>query len=205
MQEILLIVVSYLIGSIPSGVWYSKIFHKIDVRQLGSGNSGGTNIGRNFGSLAAVCVITVDVLKGWLPMAYAYSHYAGQEDLVVMLTGIACVLGHAYPIWANFKGGKIVATSIGVLLGYHFTLALVQVALLLALILTTSIVSLASMTSYCLVVSWIILTDPPLYKIGFTLIALLMIYRHRQNIQRLVRGEERHVSFGLNKAKKKKS
>ncbi|MBG9979977.1 glycerol-3-phosphate 1-O-acyltransferase PlsY [Facklamia sp. DSM 111018] len=202
MAAFIMIISAYLAGSIPTGVWYSLLVHKVDVRTLGSGNSGGTNIGRNFGPVAALIVITVDVLKGWIPTLIAKHFFAGQADWVVILTAIACVLGHAYPIWGNFKGGKIVATSVGVLLGYNFFIAISQVILLVCFLFLFSIVSVASMLSYALIVVWIIIHEPLIYGMGFALIALFMVYRHRQNIQRIIQGKERHVSFGLRASKK---
>lgn len=202
-KPILMIVLAYLAGSIPSGVWYSKLVHKIDVRELGSGNSGGTNVGRNFGGIAAILVIAVDVLKGWIPILVA-KHLFPTIDWAIMLTGIASVLGHAYPLWASFRGGKVVATSIGVMLGFWFPVALIQVALLAALVFVTSMVSLSAMLSYTVIALYLFFALPSkIYGVGFLLIAIFMMYRHRSNIERLLKGEERRLNFGLNKPKNK--
>lgn len=201
-MPIIILLCAYLAGSIPSGVWYSKWVHHIDVRELGSGNSGGSNIGRNFGKKAAFIVITIDLLKGWIPTALACHYFAGQQDWLVMGVGIACVIGHAYPLFAHFKGGKIVATSIGVLLGFHFYLAICQVILLVICLYLSSMISLAAMVSYTLTVIYIIMTQAFVYKIGFTAIALFMIYRHRQNIDRILHGNERRLPFGLYRTNK---
>lgn len=201
-MPILFIFLAYLAGSIPSGVWYSKYVHKIDVRELGSGNSGGTNIGRNFGAVAAIVVIAVDVLKGWLPILLAKNFFP-TLDWAIMLTGIASIIGHAYPLWANFRGGKVVATSVGVLLGFWFNIALVQVALLALLVFLTSMVSLSAILSYSIIALYILFSTPSnIYGIGFIFIALFMMYRHRANIQRILKGEERRINFGLYKIKK---
>lgn len=199
LQALIFILIAYGVGSIPTGVWYSRFIHRVDVRTLGSGNSGGTNVGRNFGPVAAVVVIAVDVLKGWIPMAIALSWFAGVHDWAVVLTGLACVVGHAYPIWGGFKGGKIVATSFGVLLGFNFWLAIFTAILLLIALYFFSMVSLAAMISYTLGTVIIILTYPFVYGIGFTLMVLFMIYRHRENIDRILHGHERTINFGLNK------
>lgn len=202
-KPILMIVLAYLAGSIPTGVWYSKLVHKIDVRELGSGNSGGTNVGRNFGGIAAILVIAVDVLKGWIPILIA-KHLFPTIDWAIMLTGIASVLGHAYPLWASFKGGKVVATSIGVMLGFWFPVALIQVALLAGLVFVTSMVSLSAMLSYTIIAIYLFFALPSkIYGVGFLLIALFMMYRHRSNIERILKGEERRLNFGLNKPKNK--
>ncbi|MRI80447.1 glycerol-3-phosphate 1-O-acyltransferase PlsY [Fundicoccus ignavus] len=202
-KPILMIVLAYLAGSIPTGVWYSKLVHKIDVRELGSGNSGGTNVGRNFGGIAAILVIAVDVLKGWIPILIA-KHLFPTIDWAIMLTGIASVLGHAYPLWASFRGGKVVATSIGVMLGFWFPVALIQVALLAGLVFVTSMVSLSAMLSYTIIAIYLFFALPSkIYGVGFLLIALFMMYRHRSNIERILKGEERRLNFGLNKPKNK--
>ena len=198
---IIFIIISYLIGSFPTGVLYSKKQHNIDVRTLGSGGSGGTNIGRNFGFKAAVLVTAIDILKGLIPV-FAAKAWFGGNSIVIMLTALACVIGHAYPIWANFKGGKIVATSIGVMLAFNFWIAIVMVLTLGLLILFTSIVSLSAMLSYSITALYIAFTyDQLSYKIGFILSALFLLYRHRENISRLIKGTENRINFGFNKPK----
>ncbi|MGX7091650.1 glycerol-3-phosphate 1-O-acyltransferase PlsY [Hutsoniella sourekii] len=193
--SIIYILLAYCIGSIPTGVWYSKLIHQTDVRTLGSGNSGGTNIGRNFGRTGAIIVIAIDVLKGWIPLLLAKFLFPGMDG-VIMLTGIACVLGHAYTLWAGFRGGKVVATSIGVLLGFNFFLALAMVLALVILLIITKMVSLSAMVSYGLAAIYIALTYPSLsYKLGFLAIWLFMIYRHRDNVKRILSGTERQVNL----------
>lgn len=196
------IILAYCIGSFPTGVLYSRSRHNIDVRSLGSGGSGATNVGRNFGFRAAVMVTTVDVLKGLIPVLIAKMVFA-DSHLTIMLTAIACVIGHAYPIWASFRGGKIVATSMGVLVAFNFWLALVTVIMLAVLIFVTSTVSLSAMTSYSIIALYIAFTNPePIYKVGFICIALFLIYRHRANVQRLLNKNESRINWGLNKPKK---
>lgn len=197
--QLLLITAAYLAGSIPTGVWYSRYKHSIDVRELGSGNSGTTNIGRNFGYKAAIFVAAVDVLKGWIPVLVAKALFAN-EPAVIMAVGIACIIGHAYPIFAHFKGGKIVATSIGVLLGFQFWVAIGMLVLFVALLFITSTVSLSSMVSYSVTALYLLATqEERIYGIGFLLIACFMIYRHRENITRLLNRTEKRIKFGLRK------
>lgn len=199
---ILYVYISYLIGSFPTGVLYSRMQHNIDVRTLGSGGSGGTNIGRNFGFRAAVIVTVVDILKGFIPVLLAKLWFPNMP-IVIMATALACVIGHAYPIWASFKGGKIVATSIGVMLAFNFWIAIVMLISLGLLILFTSTVSLSAMISMSLASLYIAFAYPELeYKIGFILMALFLLYRHRANIQRLMNGTENRINFGFNKPKK---
>lgn len=196
------VIVSYAVGSFPTGVLYSRLLHDIDVRSLGSGNSGATNVGRNFGFKAAVLVTAVDVLKGFIPVLLSKLWFPDMP-LGIMATCLACVIGHAYPMWASFRGGKIVATSIGVLLAFNFLIGLCMVVLLGLLITLTSTVSLSAMTSYSITAIYIALTNPePAYKVGFILMALFLIYRHRTNVQRLLKAEESRINFGLRKPKK---
>ena len=194
--KILLIIATYLLGSIPTGVWYSRLRYRQDVRQTGSGNSGATNIGRTYGFQSAVLVAMIDVLKGWIPVLLAKWFFT-DNAWVISAVALAALIGHAYPIWANFKGGKIVATSIGVLLGFHFWIALVMVISFFTLLYLTSTVSFSSMVSYSLTACYLFLTQPNKIYVTFIIIALFMIYRHRQNIERLLRHEEKTISFGL--------
>lgn len=199
--QIILVIAAYLIGSLPNGVIYSKLVHGVDVRELGSGNSGGTNIGRNFGLKAAVIVILADVAKGWLPIALAKGLYPGNE-LVIMAVGVAAVLGHAYPVWAGFKGGKIFATTIGVMLGFNFWLAIIMVIFLFITMYISSTVSLTAIISIGAATVAIWFTESSwIYRLGFSFIYLFLLYRHRDNIRRIIRGEERRLNWGLNKPK----
>lgn len=201
-SQIIWILIAYIAGSTPTGVVYSKIFHKIDVRNLGSGNSGATNIGRNFGFRAAVIVSVIDILKGWIPILIVRLMYP-QEALIIMLVGIATVVGHAYPVFAEFRGGKIVATSFGVLVGFNFGIGLVTALILFALIYITSTISLSAMTSYTLGSLYILFTyDERIYGLGFVFITLFMMYRHRSNIQRLLNKSESRINWGLRNPKK---
>ncbi|WP_282920759.1 glycerol-3-phosphate 1-O-acyltransferase PlsY [Ignavigranum ruoffiae] len=194
---LIFILLSYLLGSVPTGVWYSLANHKIDIRHLGSGNSGSTNIGRNFGLKAAVIVALIDVLKGWIPVSLASLFFKDQPEIIIF-TALACVIGHAYPIFANFKGGKMVATSIGALLAINFPLALAQVICLFLILYVTSLMSFSALLSYGAATLYIIISHPlSVFKLGFFVIYLLMVYRHRANIQRLITGQEPMISWGL--------
>ncbi|MGX7076338.1 glycerol-3-phosphate 1-O-acyltransferase PlsY [Globicatella sanguinis] len=197
-MQFIFLFICYLLGSIPTGVWYSKIKHQIDVRELGSGNSGATNIGRNFGFKAAIFVTVIDVLKGLVAMILAHYFYPN-TDWVIMGAGIAAILGHAYPIFANFRGGKVVATSFAVLAGYNFFIGLSFVLLLFLLIYLTSTISLAALTSFSLAALYVLITQPLIFGLGFIAIAAFMIYRHRTNVVRLMKGEESRINFGLRK------
>lgn len=197
-MQFIFLFICYLLGSIPTGVWYSKIKYQIDVRELGSGNSGATNIGRNFGFKAAIFVSVIDVLKGLVAMILAHYFYPN-TDWVIMGAGLAAILGHAYPIFANFRGGKVVATSFAVLAGYNFFIGLSFVLLLFLLIYLTSTISLAALTSFSLAALYVLITQPLIFGLGFIAIAAFMIYRHRTNVVRLMKGEESRINFGLRK------
>lgn len=197
-MQFIFLCICYLLGSIPTGVWYSKMKHQIDVRELGSGNSGATNIGRNFGFKAAVFVSVIDVLKGLVAMLLAHYFYP-HTDWVIMGAGIAAILGHAYPIFANFRGGKVVATSFAVLAGYNFFIGLSFVLVLFILIYLTSTISLAALTSFSLAALYVLFTQPLIFGLGFVAIAAFMIYRHRTNVVRLMKGDESRINFGLRK------
>ncbi|HJF16656.1 MAG TPA: glycerol-3-phosphate 1-O-acyltransferase PlsY [Globicatella sulfidifaciens] len=197
-MQFIFLFICYLLGSIPTGVWYSKMKHQIDVRELGSGNSGATNIGRNFGFKAAVFVSVIDVLKGLVAMLLAHYFYP-HTNWVIMGAGIAAILGHAYPIFANFRGGKVVATSFAVLAGYNFFIGLSFVLVLFILIYLTSTISLAALTSFSLATLYVLFTQPLIFGLGFVAIAAFMIYRHRSNVVRLMKGDESRINFGLRK------
>lgn len=199
---LLFTIFAYLCGSIPTGVWFSKFFYRDDVRQHGSGNSGATNIGRTFGFKAAVIVSLIDVFKGFLPVALVQV-LLPNSSWSFLFVSCAVVLGHAYPVFANFRGGKIVATTIGVLLAYRFLVGLAMSILFGTLLFLTSIVSVSSMVSVILVTVFINLLDPvTLHGITFTLLTLFLIYRHKDNIRRLMNGEERAIRWGIRFLKK---
>lgn len=195
--QICLFIVAYFIGSFPTGIIYGRMFFNKDVRNYGSGGSGATNIGRNFGFKAAAVVAIGDVLKGFIPVLLARIFYPDQHLLIMLVTG-AAVVGHAYPIFANFKGGKIIATSIGAFLAIEPIIAVATVVILFSVIFLTSYVSLASLTSYGLITLYILFTSPYWeYRIGFVCLYLFAIYRHRENIQRLRQGNEKYIRWGF--------
>lgn len=211
MKIILLFVVAYLLGSIPSGVWIGKVFFHKDIRDYGSGNTGTTNTFRVLGKKAGFTVFVMDVLKGTcatvLPLIFGV-------DINPLWFGIAAILGHTFPIFANFKGGKAVATSAGMLLGYHPLFFLYSAAIFLIILYLSSMVSVASMVGAILItISTIILPlvlpailpqqDWLLTAIAFA-VSVFIIFRHRENIQRIKKGTESRVSFGLHPQKKDK-
>lgn len=194
MITILMFVLSYLLGSIPSGVWIGKKFYQTDIRQFGSGNTGTTNTFRVLGVKAGTAVLLADVLKGTLAASLPYFF---QSDLNPMIVGLGAVLGHTYPLFAQFKGGKAVATSAGVLLAYNPSFFLYCILLFCVLLYFTRMVSLSSMIALVLItLSSLVIQDWVLTIIAFIL-TVFIIYRHRTNITRIKNGTESKVPFGF--------
>jgi glycerol-3-phosphate acyltransferase PlsY len=198
MQEFLLIVLAYLIGSIPTAVWVSKFFFGVDIREYGSGNAGATNTYRVLGTKWGTFVMVVDILKGvlasflYLLLPYYLTNEFQRTNLMVGL-GLAAVLGHIYPIWAGFKGGKGVATVFGMVLAIQPIVALCVVGIFLFVLYLTRFVSLSSILASIAfpVFILVIFNEPePLYRIFAIAVALLVILTHQKNINRLLSGNE---------------
>ncbi len=209
MKIALMVIIGYLLGSIPSGVWIGKVFFKKDVRDFGSGNSGTTNTFRVLGKKAGIAVLLMDILKGTLATSLPLFFDSSINPLWI---GLSAVMGHTFPLFAKFKGGKAVATSAGMLLGYNPLFFLFSATIFVITLLLTSMVSLASMISAVLItLSTIILPFVwpailPEFNWLLTLIAcgltVFIFIRHKENIVRIKNGTENRVPFGLNKAKK---
>ena len=193
MKLILLLILAYLLGSIPSGVWIGKLFFKKDIRQHGSGNTGTTNTFRVLGKTAGIVVLLMDILKGTLatclPMIF---HLSGINPLWF---GVCAILGHTFPIFAGFKGGKAVATSAGMLLGFNPVFFVYSCIIFIVSLFCTSMVSLSSMISAVLItlstivlpyVAPVILAKPNwLLTIIAFLVSSFIFYRHKDNIKRI--------------------
>lgn len=184
----------YLSGSICSAVIVSRLFGLPDPRTSGSQNPGATNVLRLSGKKYALIVLLADVLKGLFPVLLASMLGAG--PITLSMTCLAAVIGHMYPIFFNFQGGKGVATALGALLGLHFILGVLVIATWLIVANFTRYSSLASIISiglsptYALFMTKGIETFPPLF-----FIALFILYKHRKNITRLIDGEEPKIRF----------
>lgn len=204
MKIFVLLIVAYLLGSIPSGVLVGKLFFKKDIRQFGSGNTGTTNTFRVLGKKAGIVVMLMDILKGTLATCLPMIFSVPVNPLVF---GVAAVLGHTFPIFAHFKGGKAVATSAGMLLAYNPTFFVYSALIFVVILYITSIVSLTSMISAVLItLSTIILPYAipailPKFDWLLTAIAvaltIFIFVRHKDNIQRIKAGTESRISFGL--------
>lgn len=192
MMILLVIILAYLIGSIPSGLWVGKIFYGKDIRQHGSGNLGGTNTFRTLGKKAGLVVTIMDVLKGtlatFLPIMLGV-------DVHPLIPGAIAVVGHIYPIFAGFRGGKAVATSAGLILGFA---PLMFVALFFTFFLClyiTKYVSLSSMITAVIAFIIALFTKevPLIFAIG--LLVIFIVYRHRSNIKRIKNGTEPKIKW----------
>ena len=185
-----MIVFAYLFGSISSAVLISKLFRLPDPRTAGSNNPGATNVYRIGGKTPAVLVLVFDILKGTIPVYGAY--FLKIEPLYLGFIAIAACLGHIYPIFFGFKGGKAVATAFGSLLPIGFTLGGLLIVTWAGLIWLTGYSSLAAIITVSLapLFTWFI---KPLYVLPVTMLAALIVFRHRANIVRLLQGTEPKV------------
>jgi acyl-phosphate glycerol-3-phosphate acyltransferase len=184
---IVYLIITYLLGSIPFGLIISKLFGR-DIRKEGSGNIGATNVTRVLGKKAGLLVLILDMLKGFLPIYIAKYIF---DTKLVSLLAIASVIGHCFSIFLKFKGGKGVATAIGVLLALSFKAALIVIMFWLGVFLVSGYVSLASMLSAS--ISWVIINfieNNIYYTYAAFIIGLIIILKHKDNLDRLLKGTE---------------
>ncbi len=201
MKELVLIILAYCIGSIPTALIVSKRFFGIDIRDYGSGNMGATNTFRVLGSKYGTIVMVVDILKGvaasalFLFIPYYYHNELERINFMIGL-GMAAVIGHIFPVFANFKGGKGVATLFGMILTLQPVIALSCVGVFLLVLYLTRYVSLSSILGAAMLpicVLWIWNENEVLYRVFALAIALLVVISHQKNIGRLLRGAEGRV------------
>jgi glycerol-3-phosphate acyltransferase PlsY len=198
MNEMMLVVFAYLLGSIPTSIWVSKAIFGIDIRQFGSGNPGATNTFRVLGSNWGAFVMTVDISKGLIATSlYVLMPFYLQNELArtnfMILLGMAAVIGHIFPIWADFKGGKGVATILGMALAIQPIVALICILVFLITLLTTRYVSLSSMLAgvvFMLLILFIFKEKETSYRIFAIIVALMVVLTHQKNIVRLLKGNE---------------
>lgn len=211
MNELLLIIVAYLIGSIPTSVWVSKAFFNIDIRDYGSGNAGATNTYRVLGSKWGTFVMVSDMLKGVIAvkLALLLPEYADNDvNLQNLQTGLglAAVLGHIFPIWADFRGGKGVATLFGLVLGISPWTALSCVGIFSLVLYLTRFVSLSSILASIAFPFFILVifnVENPVYRIFAIAVALMVLLTHQKNIGRLLRGNESKVPILKNRDRRR--
>ncbi len=203
MSEVILIIIlgvlAYLLGSIPSAVWISRAFHGIDVREYGSGNAGATNTFRVLGKKAGSVVLIMDMLKGFLA-AYLVNLTAinpitspYQYVNIQLLFGLLAVVGHLFPLFAQFKGGKGIATLFGMIVCIDYKPALLCMAIFLFILLVTRYVSLGSILAaiaFPFLMVYVFKEDVPLFIAFGITAALLVVLTHQKNIRKLVNGTE---------------
>jgi glycerol-3-phosphate acyltransferase PlsY len=187
-----LIIISYLIGSVPTGIIVAKILGAPDPRTVGSGNIGATNVGRAAGKTAGIITLVGDILKGVLITLFAF--YAFGSPVAVSLAGFSVFLGHLFPVFLKFKGGKGVATALGIFLSIAPLQAVVALAIFAAIVAIFRYVSLGSMISAASLPVLLSLSESTIeYVILSALIAIFIIFRHSDNIKRLIQGTENKV------------
>ena len=198
MYEILLILLGYLYGSIPFALVIGKVFYNTDVRDSGSGNLGGTNAGRVLGKKAGISVIVLDALKAVI-IFYLSSYLSLKFNLnpdIKYIAGLACIFGHCYPIFAEFRGGKAVSTSLGYFLCIEPLYAVVAIVVFLLVLKISKYVSLSSIST-----ALIVLCITPFLAVSITaklcmLIAvILLVYRHKDNIKRIKNHTESKIQW----------
>lgn len=195
------VIAAYLLGSIPTAVWYGQAFFDLDIRQYGSGNAGATNTFRVLGKRAGTIVMLVDVLKGYtaaiLSSLLWYTDVITENEILTfkIVFGLVAVMGHLYPIFADFKGGKGVATLLGMMLATHPEMAVVCIGIFLLVVIASQYVSLGSIMAALAFPVLLLLRifgqkeNPLLIGFGFV-IFLLVVLTHQKNIGRILRGRE---------------
>jgi glycerol-3-phosphate acyltransferase PlsY len=198
MNEMMLVVLAYLLGSIPTSIWVSKTVFGIDIRDYGSGNPGATNTFRVLGSKWGAFVMIVDITKGVIATSlYILIPFYLQNELArtnfMIVLGLAAVLGHIFPLWADFKGGKGVATILGMALAIQPIVALICIVVFLITLFTTRFVSLSSMLAslaFMVLILFIFNEKETSYRVFAILVAIMVVVTHQKNIGRLLNGKE---------------
>ncbi len=194
------ILFAYLIGAIPTAVWVGKIFYKKDVREYGSGNAGATNTFRVLGKIPGTFVLLFDVCKGWLVInnpAVVYFHLQSNADLQIAL-GIVAVIGHIFPVYVGFRGGKGVAILLGIVFSLHPITALIALGVFLILFISSGYVSLGSIAASFAFPIILFLMEKnivPSHAIFAISVSVLTLITHKKNIQKLLKGEENRVQI----------
>jgi glycerol-3-phosphate acyltransferase PlsY len=206
---VVVIFLGYMLGSIPSAVWVGQLFHGIDIREHGSKNAGATNTFRVFGNKSGTIVLALDILKGYaaasIPL-FLTDMYIGFKDevLILQLTASFCaIIGHVFPVLAKFKGGKGVASTLGIIIAINPETAFICLGCFIVVFSVWKYVSLGAIVSSILfpfVSYFFMLEDARIMIIFSIVISLIVLFSHRKNMQRLMRGEENKMNFLKRKA-----
>lgn len=211
MTEFVLVIIAYLLGSIPTSVWVSKSMFDIDIREYGSGNAGATNTFRVLGPKWGSFVMLVDVTKGvlatslYILMPYYLTNELARTNFMIVL-GLVAVAGHIFPIFANFKGGKGVATLLGMALAIQPIVALLCLVVFLITLISTRFVSLSSMLAgiaFMVLILFIFKEKETMYRLFAVIVAVMVVITHQKNITRLIKGTENKVPIFKNRDKRK--
>lgn len=204
--SLIVLLLAYLFGSIPTAVWLGQAFYGVDVREYGSGNAGATNTFRVLGSKAGSAVMFIDILKGWTATNLAYflgASITGPYESVLfinyqLILGVIAVVGHLFPVFAGFRGGKGVATLCGMILAVHLDAALVCIAVFVVVLLVTKYVSLSSITAgfaFPFSIVFLFHTSVKSLLLYSICICALVLITHQKNIERLLKGKESKVDL----------
>lgn len=204
---IALLITAYLIGSIPTAVWWGKRYYGIDVREFGSGNAGATNTFRVLGKKAGIPVLIIDIIKGTAAVSLVYlSPFIFDTNQFVNLElglGIAALLGHVFPVFAGFRGGKGVATILGVVICLTPLTSVLVLSVFLLVLIATRYVSLSSMVaglSFPFFLNIVLKNENQILMIFSIFVAVLLILTHKKNISRLLKRQESQVNLFAKKA-----
>jgi glycerol-3-phosphate acyltransferase PlsY len=199
---IALILGAYLLGSIPTAVWIGKIFYGIDVREFGSGNAGATNTFRVLGKKAGIPVLLFDIVKGTLAVALAFlsniNFYSPDFINLEMVLGVSVLIGHIFPVFAGFRGGKGVATILGIVICILPLACVFALFIFLFTLLATRYVSLSSLmagVTFPFILQFIMHNQNPVLTIFSITVAVLLIITHRKNIARLFKNQESKITL----------
>ena len=203
-ETLLFVLLAYLTGAFPSAVWVGKTFYKIDVREFGSGNAGATNTFRVLGKKAGIPVLIMDIFKGWLSVNYIsfLTNFPQSEEAIFevqLAFGIAAVIGHLFPVYTGFRGGKGIATLLGLLVGLNPAAALFSILNFIIVFLISKYVTLGSILASVAFPVFVILvlnSANSSLNLFAVFVPILTLITHQKNIERLVRGEETKVKFG---------
>lgn len=202
LQIVIGVLLAYLIGSIPASIWIGRRFYGLDIRTAGSGNAGATNTIRLLGYRVGLAVLAIDVAKGYLavylPCLLSFTQFSPEQFVGFrIILGIAAIIGHIFPVYINFKGGKGVATTVGVCIGLYPYAVMVTAVVFFLVFIITRFVSMASILSavvFPFVVIFVFNTESLFLKILSIAIGVFIPIMHHKNIKRLIKGEENKFS-----------
>ena len=208
-EHILVILIAYLLGSVPTSVWVGRVFYGKDIREYGSGNAGASNTFRVLGKKAGIPVLVFDIFKGWAAVKLIYFtnlYLPGTGDYINLQLGlgVAALVGHIFPVYVGFKGGKGVATLFGAVIAIEPTTSLIAISIFIISLLITKYVSLSSMIagfSFPILII-VVFKETNISLVIFSMvIAILLLFTHQKNIERLLAREESKANLKIKKRK----